>query len=349
MTEIRELLHRYPPDCQPTHVESLASAGGMSGAQFWRITAPRGPLVLRRWPIEHPSPDQLQFIHQAIIHAADRGLSFIPVPIATRSGETFFAHAGHLWELAPWMPGAADYERSPGVDKLSAAMTALAQFHIAVSDFNPSIALAATLRVAGPSAIPRRLARLQSLGHNELHELSSAIDDKTWPEFALLARQFIAALPTAIPRAVAQLEPLEHVQQPLQPCLRDIWHDHVLFTGNEVTGLVDFGAVDFDTPETDIARLLGSLTPSPAPHFGEGLREGQCNATSWQSGLAAYSAIRPLSPQESLAVFAITAANPILAGCNWIRWINLEGRTFENRAQVLARFRQILNHVQVMP
>jgi hypothetical protein len=38
---------------------------------------------------------------------------------------TFLSHEGHLWELAPWLPGAADYEKSPRVEKLRAAMSAL--------------------------------------------------------------------------------------------------------------------------------------------------------------------------------------------------------------------------------
>ena len=65
----------YPTDCQPSHIEPLGSAGGMSGAQFWRITAPRGTLCLRRWPIEHPSPERLQFIHAVLRHAAASGIA----------------------------------------------------------------------------------------------------------------------------------------------------------------------------------------------------------------------------------------------------------------------------------
>lgn len=349
MTEINHLCKRYPPDCHPTSVDALGSAGGMSGAQFWRITSPRGTLALRRWPAEHPTPDRLRFIHAVIKHAANRGLYFLPVPIETHDGESFIHHSGHLWELAPWMPGTADYEHSPSDEKLRAAMTALARFHNAVADFVLPLETAATLRVAGQSAIPRRRARLHSLVGEEINELASAIDNTTWPDLTSLARQFIAALPSAIPRAIAQLEPLANVPLPLQPCLRDIWHDHILFTGNEVTGLIDFGAVDIDTPATDIARLLGSLIPNPTPRSGEELVEGQPFSTAWQTGLSAYAAMRPLSQHESLAVLALNTANPIIAGCNWLRWIYIEGRAFVNHAQVLARFHQILNRIQAMP
>ncbi len=72
VNEIATIVRRYPADCQPTRVESLGSAGGLSGARFWRIVAPRGVLVLRRWPTEHPTPERLQFIHAVLQHAASR-------------------------------------------------------------------------------------------------------------------------------------------------------------------------------------------------------------------------------------------------------------------------------------
>jgi homoserine kinase type II len=130
---------------------------------------------------------------------------------------------------------------------------------------------------------------------------------------------------------------------PLQPCIRDIWHDHVLFTGSRVTGLIDFGAVAIDTPATDIARLLGSLADVTPLPFREGPGEGSNEPNVWHEGLTAYSAIRPLSEKESLAVTALDAAGPILAGCNWIRWIYSDRREFENRGQIYERFRRIVS------
>jgi homoserine kinase type II len=347
MHDVLEVLRHYPSEYQPARTESLGAAGGMSGAQFWRIVAPAvvrgspGPaplvlrgspdpapactLILRRWPTEHPSPERLQFIHSVLDHLAGCGLIFIPVPIRTTTGESFLYHAGHLWELAPWMPGTADYERAPSPEKLRAASIALAQLHTSALDFE----IAASRRIAGaPPAISRRLARLQELTPAAQRQLEAAVHDNMWPTLAPLARQFLAALPDAIPRALAQLRPLEKASLPLQPCLRDIWHDHVLFTGNEVTGIVDFGAVDIDTPATDIARLLGSLA-------GE-------DAASRQFGLAAYSTVRPLSHDELQAVAALDTSGTLLAGCNWIRWIYIEGRQFENRIPVIERFRKIV-------
>jgi homoserine kinase type II len=332
MDEFFRIFRRYPADCQPTRVEPLASAGGLSGAAFWRIAAPRGDLVLRRWPMEHPTPEHLQFVHAVLRHAADHGTKILPVPIATTDGATFVRHDGHLWELAPWLPGAADYEQNPHVEKLRAAMRALAEFHLAVADFPIGPPLASS---RGPApAVNHRLVRLRELKVGGIETLTHAITDKTWPDFVPLARRFAAELPRAVPLAIARLAPLVDVPLPQQPCIRDVWHDHVLFDGDTVTGLIDFGAMQTDTPATDVARLLGSLVGD--------------DANGWRKGLAAYTAVRPLSDQESLAVFALDKAGTILAGCNWLRWIYVEGRQFDNPSKIAARFARSLQRTEAL-
>jgi Ser/Thr protein kinase RdoA (MazF antagonist) len=323
--DIRTIVGDYPADYQPQRVEPLGSAGGMSGAQFWRIESQRGALMLRRWPTEHPSPERLRFIHAVLFHAADRGVGFLPVPIRTISGKSFVNDADHLWEIAPWMPGIANYEHAPSNEKLASAMRAIAQLHRAVHDFPLSIAASAAAEVP---AISRRLARLKKLSSGEVAELLQSIRDAAWPEMALVGRRFVAILPRLMPRAYHELESLAHIRLPLQPCLRDIWHDHVLFTGEVVTGIVDFGGMDIDTPATDVARLLGSLVGD--------------DAAGWQTGVAAYKEVRPLTEDEERAAKILDVSGTILAGCNWLRWIYTEGRNFENRAHVLERFYRIV-------
>src|SRR6185436_12712507 len=160
---------------------------------------------------------------------------------------------GHLWELTPWMPGTADYEQSPNKQKLAAAMSALAKFHTAVSDF-PALGLQQVAHT--PPAISRRLSRLRELSRRGTNELAQAISVDIWPELAPFARRFLELIPRALPRAIEQLAPLSNIVLTVQPCIRDIWHDHVLFTGNDVTAIIDFGAMEIDTPATDVARLL---------------------------------------------------------------------------------------------
>ena len=350
MSDELRVLIQYPADLRPQNLTFLASAGGMSGAQFWQIAAPRGPFILRRWPVESPSPDRLKFIHAVLQHAAKRGIAIVPLPATTATGQTFVQQDRYLWQLDPQMPGAADYRNAPSAEKFTAAMHSLAAFHNAVADFpaDPSHArspkIAADLRSAGPQpATLRHFTRLRDLqSSTTLAQLADSITPQAFPDLAPLAQEFLLLLPKIIPRAQLQLAPLAGAVLPLQPCIRDIWHDHILFTGNRVTGIVDFGALDIDTPATDIARLLGSLSESPLP-IREGPGEGSdSTANTWQLGLSAYQQIRPLTADELRATHALAVSGNILAGCNWIRWLYVENRQFENATPIIERFRHIV-------
>ncbi len=340
MDNIRQILSHYPHDCHARHISPLDSAGGLSGAKFWRITANRGPLALRRWPVESPPADRLAWIHAVLRHAS-RKVDFLPVPLNTTSGQTFVESAGHLWELAPWMPGTANYESSPTPQRLNAAMTALASFHHATADSLPPYPALASPQ----SAVPRRITRLQALAAGELAELAVAIRIDVWPELVPTARQFLSLVPRAIPTVLSQLEAIASAELPLQPCIRDVWHDHILFTGDRVTGLVDFGAMEIDTPATDIARLLGSLTGESSSPFRVQPIEPVNDQQTWRAGLAAYELVHPLSHEERKAAAAIETANPILAGCNWLRWLYVDKRQFADPGQILARFQRIVRHL----
>ncbi len=329
LRDIHTIVRQYPANFQSDQAEPLGAAGGMSGAQFWQLDAPAGKLVLRRWPEEHPPADQLRFIHEALFHATSRGIPFVPSPIRTTTGRSFIPFEGHLWELTPWMPGVADYETFPSNRKLVAALTALARFHVAVADF-PMVALP-QVSDAVP-AVTRRLSRLRELAHRGTADLAQATTGSAWPDLAPMAHQFLTLLPTVLPSEIDRLAPLASATLPVQPCIRDIWHDHVLFTGDEVTGIIDFGAMNIDTPATDVARLLGSLVGDD--------EEG------WQTGLAAYVKVRPLSVLESQAVRAIDRSSTVLAGLNWLRWIYVDKRQFDDRGQIVERFRKILERAR---
>jgi hypothetical protein len=84
--------------------------------------------------------------------------------------------------------------------------------------------------------------------------------------------------------------------------------------------------------------LLGSLASSTPDR-----------SQTWKSGLAAYNECRPLSHDEILAAQALDRSSPILAGCNWIHWVYIEGRIFDDHAQVLERLRTTTNQIIAQP
>ena len=122
------------------------------------------------------------------------------------------------------------------------------------------------------------------------------------------------------------------IRVPLQPCIRDIRREHVLFEGNRVSGIIDFGALRLETVAGDVARLLDSLAND--------------DLAMWQHGLAANQSVRPLSDDELTLVEAFDLSAPLLSGLNWIDWIFRGGRTFEDPAEVVRRVKEIAGHIE---
>ncbi len=319
---IAHVISTYSAECQPQQVDGLGNAGGFSGARFWRLHTPRGLLCLRRWPVEHPDRQQLAWIHAVLRHVDQRGFHAIPLPIATRDGETFVESAGHFWELTPWLSGRADFLPAQQAEKLAAAMIALAQWHVAASDFPDRRAI----KAASP-AVESRLRQIVGLLAGGWQRMAAETRSAPRSEQSTLAEQILQRFPIHVPDIQRQLAAARDWPVPLQPCIRDVWHGHVLFDGDRVTGLIDFGSLRIETVAGDVARLLGSMVEHAS--------------TAWRDGLAAYQSVRPLSPEESKLVDVLHFSGVRLAGMNWIQWLFVEGRTFDDMAAVAERLRWI--------
>jgi homoserine kinase type II len=232
----------------------------------------------------------------------------------------------HLWELTPWLPGQADYHRWPHPEKLSAALRALAEFHLA------SQSLPAADRGPAPApGIEYRRQRLRELLQGGYQHLVMAAGTGHWPELERRARQLLQLFPRAAGFLQRKLDQAVGTRVVLQPCIRDIWHDHVLFLGHQVTGLVDFGAMRIDSVAADVARLLGSLA-------GE-------DRQRWEEGLRAYAATRPLTSQERELISTFDQCNVLLSGLNWLQWCYVEGREFDDPGGVIRRVDEHLSRL----
>lgn len=337
-----EVLAAYPAEYQPRELHYLGWAGGFSGARFWRVQCAAGEFCLRRWPAEHPSDQQLAVIHAILGWAGQRGCDFIPVPRPTRQGSTVVAWERGRWELSPWMPGKADYRECPSRSKLEAAMQALAAFHRAVADFAwPNDSLSASrLGSAGEGArgaspgLAQRRQKLRRWSAGLLGEVRAILAQAGWPDLVPWAERALDLVTHAIGPVQALVEQAATLAVRLQPCLGDVWHDHVLFVGERVTGLVDFGSMRFDAVACDLARLLGSLVlDEPA---------------GWQAGLSAYEVVAgPLEPVQRHLIEVFDRSTVVLAPLNWIEWIFVQGRQFENRLAIVDRMRHWVGRLEV--
>jgi homoserine kinase type II len=101
----------------------------------------------------------------------------------------------------------------------------------------------------------------------------------------------------------------------------------VLFTDDVVTGVIDFDALGIDSIATDLARLIGSLVED--------------NPGGWQTALEAYDALRPIHDREQRLIQVLDHCNVVISGLQWLHWIFLEQRTFENWKGVHGRLTDI--------
>jgi Ser/Thr protein kinase RdoA (MazF antagonist) len=310
------VLRAYPADCQPQAAEFLAGAGGFSGSRLWRLNTPQGLLCLRRWPAEHPTPERLEFIQAVLWHVHQEGFDRIPLPLETTTHQGYVRHAGHLWEITPWFAGAADYHLAPSVPRLRAAMTTLAAFHSAAASF--PLPQEAECSSPGVAARRNQLAALRAGGWQRLQQTVARANDSS-----RAAARILECFPRAAEHVQQILDQAVQVKVALVPCLRDIWEENVLFLGDEVTGLIDAGAMRPENVAADVARLLGSLAED--------------DRSAWKVGLAAYESVRPLSEVELMLVTAFDTSGVLLGGINWLVWIYEQQRAFERPEAVQAR------------
>jgi Ser/Thr protein kinase RdoA (MazF antagonist) len=301
----------------------LGNHGGFSGARLWRAEWLGGALCLRAWPAD-VSRHRLESIHHLIDKARQAGLIFVPAIYRTSSGETCVVHDNRCWDVTAWMPGVADFHPQPSALRLTNACAALAHLHRAWAEESPR---------SGPCpAVARRLERVR--------HWQTLIDSGWRPDFA---RQAAAAwhfwaqrawriVQVRMPELPGRLIPWLDVSLPIQPCLCDIWHDHVLYTGDTVTGLVDYGSVKIDHVAVDLARLLGSLVGD--------------DPSLRAAGLEAYSQIRPLSDPVKQLVDVLDQSGTILGAANWLLWLYHEGRSFPDSEGVARRLAALVQRME---
>jgi Ser/Thr protein kinase RdoA (MazF antagonist) len=308
--EPRIVLAPYSLDMGNDALSSLGNHGGFSGARLWRIESRLGPMCLRAWPAGGMTTVALCSLHELMARARQGGLDFVPAVIPTNDGGTWVEHAGRIWEVTSWLPGQADFHQRPSPERLRATCVALARLHAAWTDSAP-------IRRPCP-AVQRRLRRigewtdLVASGWRGPLAASPSDPARPWAERAWhLLNRFAERVPL-------MLAPWTARDVTLQPCLCDIWHDHVLFVGDEVTGLIDYGAFKIDQVAVDLARLLGSLVGA--------------DRKAWEIGVQAYRRVRPLSTDEEALAQVLDETGHIVAAANWLLWLYREGREFEDRA-----------------
>src|SRR5262249_8624746 len=146
------------------------------------------------------------------------------------------------------------------------------------------------------------------------------------------ARKAWQLLPPCLQIARRLLEPLREIPYRQHPCLGDVWHDHVLLLGTQISGLIDYGAARFDTPAADLARLLGSFAPTDDELFSHGLKT--------------YRSMAMVTDEEVGLVHILDYTGAALSAATWLLWLYRDARVFDNRPAVAQRLAMLVDRLE---
>jgi hypothetical protein len=283
--------------------------GGFSGAEVWRVeTRIGGTFALKRRP--NGDAAALELVHQRM----NLGLPFVPEVIPTLTGKTIIQDSG-VWDLQSWMFGAPVYE--PNARQLESALLGLAQLN--------------RHQIGGPTyqtyTIPCIERRIQAFDWFE-NLRDRILRNESFPMLHQ-SMQYLEEL-------VLNLRGLEisdnyvwgNRHSANRFCLCDGRADHFLFTGDELTGIIDFDAMKIDHPAVDLARLLGDWFPHNPARRDE----------AW----FIYKQAAGIPGDWRDFIEWLDQTGVVVGLLNWTRWLLLENRQFADWPSVALRVTELL-------
>jgi Ser/Thr protein kinase RdoA (MazF antagonist) len=289
-------------------------SGGFSGATVWRGDDGGTPLLaLKAWPPEMTS-SRLSQIHAWIRQAAH--VSFVPHILPTIEGDPFVFAADAIWDVSCWMPGTPS--GSPSIADVETACAAVARLHACwpTSAYGP---------------IPAVLARIRVLEESEQSRVGSGFASLP-AELAASLRRGCDAVGRAGPVVERALRPWASASFPLQPCVRDLRGDHILFSESTVTGIVDYGAMGEDHPAADLARLLADFAGDDPERFLAGLRS--------------YRTAGGILAAPDVLVRELARAGLVCSVIGWLHRLRIKQQTPPNAAAIALRVGQLVGQVE---
>lgn len=358
---IRTLLTEFDIDPAAFSIEDKGNNGGYSGGRIWKLTSKSDGeqgYCLKQWPTTNGNTEQLSrqqnqllLVYKLLKSAAESPLQLceLPTPWVSKHGVPWTITDGQVTELQPWLRGRPTFWESPTDDKLIDACRTLAEFHKATESFDigevseanrektfnssrlPPTCLPSKSfpQTGAPPGIDRRIQFIDELNsglRNRIGQLAARQNP-----LGQLATNLLQNFDRLHANLRFELSTVKERSFQLQYCIRDIWHDHLFFVGDKVSGIVDFGAVAKDNIAADLSRMLGSLIGN--------------ETSKWEIGLQEYSSIRELSEAEMQLISAYDRSTTMLAGMNWLKWILLEKRTFESLEPIEKRIQRLLNRL----
>jgi homoserine kinase type II len=180
-----------------------------------------------------------------------------------------------------------------------------------------------------------RLQRIDAGLNSGLRDIRTAEIPFGWAELGSRRDEYLELFGHAAVIVRPLLVELVQRRRRLQPTIRDVRREHLLFTGDRLSGLVDFGAAQMEYPGIDVAHMLGECV-------GE-------DASRRIAALATYRAAAPsqlADAADPALVDAFDHGALLLSPYNWLRWILVEHREFADRPAVVRRFDTLMSRLR---
>jgi homoserine kinase type II len=296
--DIGQVLRRYPFELDSNNIEPIET--GFSEAHVWRVDG----FALRCWHAAM-NADRLRHIHRLLCHISEAGITQVPKPLSSRSGDSVVVDSkNQLWQLEPWMPGVASFLENPTESRRRSVFQTLGRWHNESSRFGH----AQSHKLFGYTNQPCETLRLRSQmiksQAESLAQIESGLANESDSRFRQLGGQIANAFRRLHRQIADELHTVAFLDVPVFPVMRDLWHDHLLFEGDQLTGLIDFGAVRSESVACDLSRLLGSL-------FGD-------NQEQRTKSLDDYQSIRALTSNELRLIEPLDRSGTLLSCMTWL-------------------------------
>lgn len=251
-------------------------------------------------------PADLPWFLGLMEHLARRGI-VCPLPVHGADGQALRHLCGRLAAITTFLPGV--WPRRVRVEHCGPVGAALAALHLAGASYAPS-----RRNALGPDDWAPLLARSRAGAGTVQPGLAAELD----AALARILEDWPAHLPTG------------HIHA-------DLFPDNVFFLDGKLSGLIDFYFAATDILAYDIAVCLNAWCFEPDFSF---------NVTKARAMLSAYTATRPLSPEER-------AALPVLCQGAALRflltrlydWLNTPAGALVTRKDPLEYLRRLRFHL----
>lgn len=321
-------------------LSAVRVAEGFSGAEVFHIHADdeREYAARRIAVLDNTQNRRAIQLHQLLRFLSSRGIAEISVPlVVSHPGDLRLAEqtilsdeSGH-WQIEPWLPGFAIESAGIKSDHVNSTVRLLHKWHTLAAIYAADQPADRPLhRTTAPApAVSRRLALVNSIDKLLLHKWREAARRDCHTEFGELALAAIDLMSLQQPSLLMTLSRISSQKFPLQPVIRDLHADHVLFVGDNVTGFIDLNACTTDHVCNDLVRLCRSW-------FGADNRR-VCEF------IAAYEELHPLDSDGWKLLRALDRCNVFLNPLTWLQRRYDDGRlTQTEQPQVIRRLHELV-------